>query len=267
LGLAGTLGSNMEVFDAEMFAVKQAMQLASERITFQTEDIWIFSDSQAAIKRIARSGMGAGQAYVKGIQELAESIDTNITIHIHWVPGHMNIYGNDRADEMAKKGTEIQSSGGETITSLSFLKKKIKEESLLEWNKQWANARNKSRSYSKFECYPRWKALPMIERKQAWSTYVQLKLGHGYFKSYLVRLPGYDTDQCLECKTKQSPEHLILSCKAYREEQKIMRRTAGFKERLTLRLIMNTERGRIALFDYLKETQIATRRWLLGEAD
>jgi hypothetical protein len=103
-------------------------------------------------------------------------------------------------------------------------------------------------------CDLRWKALSKIERKQTWSTYIQLKLGHGYFRSYLIRLPGYDTDQCLVCKTKQSPEHLILSCKAYKEERKTMREAAGFKERLVLKLLMNTEKGRNALLSYLKET-------------
>jgi hypothetical protein len=73
-------------------------------------------------------------------------------------------------------------------------------------------------------------------------------------------------DQCLVCRTKQSPEHLVLSCKIHKEKKKAIRRKAGFKKRLTLRLLMNTERGRKALFSYLKETQIATRKWLLEKA-
>jgi hypothetical protein len=88
---------------------------------------------------------------------------------------------------------------------------------------------------------------------------MQLKLGHGYFKSYLVRLSGYDTDQCLVYKTKQSPKHLILNCKTYKEKRETMRKSAGFKKRLILRLMMNTERERKALFSYLKDTQIVTR--------
>ena len=198
---------------------------------------------------------------------MAESINTNINIHVYWVPGYINIYRNDQADKAAKRETKIQSSSSEAVTSLSYLKKKIKKKSLLKWNREWANTRNRGRFYSKLGCGPRWKALSKIERKQTWSTYIQLKLGHGYFKSYLVRLPGYDTDQCLVCKTKQSPEHLILSCKAYKEERKIIRETADFKKQLILRLLINTEKRRNTLFSYLKETQIATRRWLLGEVE
>ena len=64
---AWNLGSNMEVFDAELFVIKQVMQLTSKQISFQIENIWIFSDSQTAIKRIAKSRVGAGQVYIKDI--------------------------------------------------------------------------------------------------------------------------------------------------------------------------------------------------------
>jgi ribonuclease HI len=73
----------MKVFDAELFATKQAMELAGNGVTFQTEDIWIYSDSQATIRRLSKTNMTAGQVYVRDIQTLAESINMNINIHIH----------------------------------------------------------------------------------------------------------------------------------------------------------------------------------------
>ena len=41
-------------------------------------------------------------------------------------------------------------------------------------------------------------------------------MGHGYFKSYLVRLPDYTINKCSICGTKENPEYLILHCKATR---------------------------------------------------
>jgi hypothetical protein len=46
-----------------------------------------------------------------------------------------------------------------------------------------------------------------------------------------------------------------------------MRKEAGSKESSPLRPLMNTKRGGKALFNYLKETQIATRKWFLEETD
>ena len=122
----------MKVFDAELFVIKQVIYLISKWVSFQIEDIWIFSNSQAAIKRIVKSRVKASQVYIKDIQKLAESINTNINIYIHWIPGYINIYRNDQTDKAVKKETEIQSSSSEAVTSLSYIKKKITKESLLE---------------------------------------------------------------------------------------------------------------------------------------
>ena len=55
------------------------------------------------------------------------------------------------------------------------------------------------------------------------STYTQIKLGHGYFKLYLERLPAYDTNLCNVCKVKQTPEHILLNCRIYKAEQKTLK--------------------------------------------
>ena len=41
-------------------------------------------------------------------------------------------------------------------------------------------------------------------------------MGHGYFKSYLIRLSDYTTNKCSIYGIKENPEHLILYYKATR---------------------------------------------------
>ena len=52
--------------------------------------------------------------------------------HLSWVPGHMNITGNEKADQAAKKETELQQTSAEKFVSFSFIKRKIKESALIE---------------------------------------------------------------------------------------------------------------------------------------
>ena len=47
--LSWNLGSNIEVFDAELFAIEKAFKIAFKKISKFTKNIWIFSNSQAAI--------------------------------------------------------------------------------------------------------------------------------------------------------------------------------------------------------------------------
>ena len=47
--LSWNLGSNIEVFNVELFTIEKAFKIAFERITKFTKNIWVFLDSQAAI--------------------------------------------------------------------------------------------------------------------------------------------------------------------------------------------------------------------------
>jgi len=71
----------MEVFDAELFAIEKAFEIAWNKKQLNTEKIWIFSDSQAAIKRLKNSNLKAGQYYIQSIRKWAEKFH-NSYIHI-----------------------------------------------------------------------------------------------------------------------------------------------------------------------------------------
>ena len=124
----------MKVFDAELFAIEKAFKLALDQISSYTKDIWVFSDSQAAIQRIQKSGVNAGQNHVLAIEKWTVKIKAKyqVDIHLNWVPGHMNIKDNELADQAAKKKTELQKTSTEKYVSFSFIKRKIKESALIE---------------------------------------------------------------------------------------------------------------------------------------
>ena len=67
----------------------------------------------------------------------------------------MNIYGNEKADQAAKKETELQNSSLESYVLLAFIKRRIKESALIEWTNNWLNSTNKGRYYSQFSCKPK----------------------------------------------------------------------------------------------------------------
>jgi len=58
--LSWNLGSNIEVFNAELFTIEKAFKIAFERITKFTKNIWVFSNSQATIQRLQNCNLKAG---------------------------------------------------------------------------------------------------------------------------------------------------------------------------------------------------------------
>ena len=253
----------MEVFDAELFALEKAFKIAWENKQLNTEKVWIFSDSQAAIKRLKNSSLKAGQYYIQSIRKWAEKFQNlGIQMQLEWVPGHMNIRGNELADKAAKKETELQKAAIESYISLAFIKRKIKEKALIDWNDIWSDSKTKGKHYDQFQCKPRWNLKAKRIKKQIWSTYMQLKLEHGYFKSYLSRLPNYDSEICQFCNTRENPEHLLLNCRRYSQIRSKIKSEKQLNQ-LSLKILFSSKSGLEFLFDYLKETGIATRKWLL----
>jgi hypothetical protein len=57
-------------------------------------------------------------------------------IEITWVPGHMGIEGNDRADELAKEATELEPIT--EITTIAKLHRQIHDRLKKEWISEWA---------------------------------------------------------------------------------------------------------------------------------
>ena len=98
------LGPYMEIMDAELYAVHRALEhLKQQRL--EEKQVYIFIDSQAAIKRLQLNSLTGGQELVfKITQSCFYLASKGISINFHWVPSHLGIYGNEIADKLAKKG-------------------------------------------------------------------------------------------------------------------------------------------------------------------
>ena len=156
----------MEVFNAELFAIEKAFKIAWENKQLNTGKVWIFSDSQAAIKRLKNSSLKAGQYYVQSIRNWSKKFqDKAIQLYLEWVPGHINIRGNDLTNKAAKKGTKLQYITPKSYISLVFIKRKIREKGLIKWNNIWSKSKSKGKHYNQFKCKPKWKQSASIVKK------------------------------------------------------------------------------------------------------
>src|SRR5436190_16107554 len=95
---------------------------------------------------------------------------------------------------------------------------------------------------------------------------MQLKLGHEYFKSYLVKFLSYSSNRCFTCGIKEDPEHLILHCKNTKYIREELKKKFDIKK-FSLKNFFNTKIGQEFLFKFIEKTQIGTRNWLLQTAD
>jgi len=108
------MGYNQEAYDAECAALARALESAARRHR-TPERVTIFTDAQAAIRRMSSDEPGPGQQYAlqarKHIPTLRRA-RTGIVIEIRWCPANKGITGNEKADEWAKIAAEAPDTRG-----------------------------------------------------------------------------------------------------------------------------------------------------------
>ena len=189
------------------------------------------------------------------------------------MPGHVGIYGNEQADKAAKIAAaadianfdnNIIDCSGEIGISLTYLRRMSKNSLLQQWYNYY-NSAKKGAYYQNLDIQPVWKPPNLLIKapRLVWSSYIQLKLGHGYFKSYLKRLPSYNFDNKCDCNniSIQLPAHLLLSCSKYQAAREKMKDFLKISD-ISLKILFTKREGILAILNFLKETQIARRNWL-----
>lgn len=196
-------------YTAELLAIMEAINLSSNE---PFDNITIVTDSKSSIQAIA--SLNYQHPIVNSIRHSIITGQKRITLC--WVPSHVGVLGNERADELARN-----SIGTLPISHVSLprsdIKCDIKRRLRIAWQQQWdAMHANKLHEIiplipKKYvDCYPR-----------SWSvTLNRLKLGHtrlthGHYMS------GSPQPFCEDCIVPLTIKHIMVECPNYNQERVI----------------------------------------------
>lgn len=224
-GQTSHLGTNKEVYDAELLAIEQAIRRFIDR-NQQTRNYTIFSDSQSAIERCRNDKSGPGQAIARSIINGSLRLPINrCTVSLRWAPAHKGVPGNEMADQLAKEAAGRSEDGVGWIpseASLAFLKRKTSEVRRPA-TKEWMRDRtSKSTAYIPWEKEGIGKNL-RNEKKGVAARYCQLMTGHAVIAPYLKeKLKKRDSDACWWCESgrRQTRDYLFKECSRWKNEIK-----------------------------------------------
>lgn len=248
------LGAYVEVADAELFAIQQALQ-ATVDSTPSTRRLFIFSDSQAAIQKLS----GWNPLAVKARTLAAQLAEQGCKITISWCPSHVNIFGNELADKLAEKA--LSKAPIDSWISHSYIKRMVKSTTLDLWRAQWESWADidytgLGRLYRQISRYSlRFHTKVNFDFQSSWPIYIQLKTGVGPFKRYLYLIGKSDTALC-PCGSgaQQTSLHIILHCARFRAlRSEYLRRMVQPFNATTL---FCTNVGKKALLEFLQVSQL-----------
>lgn len=267
------IGSSQLVYNGELEAITQAIEYSSQFAKSNSKSkpnsnsnlkFRVFSDNQAGLLRLKSPGDTPGQGcQIRAIESAKSIVANDASIELLWVPGHSNIFGNELVDELAKEAT-LEEPLSET-TSFAVLGSNIKRKRISEWIEHLEGA--KPSTYSKrFGYNPKSKLqIPNSTKREYASAFYQLKIGHGYLKSYLYRFDHSANDKC-SCGSRETTEHLLLSCKNLTFARSKLKEKLNSND-LTIKLLLHTQIGIVKTLEFLQETKILTRKWHLERVE
>jgi len=270
-GINTHMGYNQEAYDVECAALARALESASRR-NMTPERVTIFTDAQAAIRRMASDEPGPGQQYVIQARMHIAALRRarpGITIEIQWCPAHKGIAGNEKADEWAKiaaeepdtRGVEWLSYSDRTevramplTRSLANLKREISE-------KKWRpDLQDDIPDAKKSEAGRR----GIWEIQEDRLTFYQVKTGHCLTGQRHNRTKNRSTPQCWWCwYPTQTREHLF-KVSGVEAPQKILwaeakEESGRWKDRWKIWDLLADERCGRTVLDFLSSTDVRRR--------
>ena len=258
------LGSNKEVFDAELYGIAEGLRIA-QRLSQRREGcktVRIFSDSQAALKAVQQAGI-LSQWLTTRIRERAESLAAQgLEVELHWVPGHVGCFGNEEADKAAKQAAAKIPGRAERFATIPYLRRQNTEQRKKECSAWLAKQCKKHRSYYGS---PKIDAEAMKAPKKLAQRLFQLRLDVAPTAVWLRRMKKRDSPTCWHCQgTRMTRDHLIRDCPAFREARQRLwvaarQADSAISHHWPAGRILACRRATPALLSFLEQTGIGKR--------
>src|SRR5579859_2012914 len=222
------------VYVAEVVAFKLAANIVQESGNLYEKSV-IYLDSQAAAKGLTKPNKQSGQQILISVLENIETIKAltpNITLI--WIPGHMEIVGNEKADEAAKEAAKskkvdvnfthkpLKSSRSNVINQI------VKKDWLDAWKNGKDNAKQLRRITTKAQDQESKKLYNSINNRTSLAQLARLRTGHCSLNQYLHRF-GIEESPLCECGNEaiENVEHYLLHCPRYDRQRSKLRKEVG----------------------------------------
>ncbi|KIJ39724.1 hypothetical protein M422DRAFT_174834, partial [Sphaerobolus stellatus SS14] len=226
------------VYEAELVGMILGLEmLRRERRTVTAA---IYLDNQAAIKATQKDDeVGPAQHLRREAESLYSRVITKhegINFSLVWVPGHVGIEGNEKADSEAKAAargegsptTELPQALRNPLPLSTSAVKAAYKLSIPEQHKRLLMNAGRLERIQRVDAnapataYRR--TVRSLSRRQT-SILTQLRTGHNPLNHHLHRIGARETPFCAHCGTKRETVfHFIMSCEAYREQRTLLRK-------------------------------------------
>jgi ribonuclease HI len=198
---------------AESIAIQQALHHITD-CNLHDIKLAIFTDSLQTIDSIEKAATSIYSSthteIINQIQDLQEK--SNITTEIIWIPSHVGIQANEKADRLAKMAAAQETPPEDRIPNKTDRKQQIIDYINSQWQAIY-NDKPTGRHYKTIE--------PTVSRKIKYSdnnrhketTITRFRLGKCCLNAYLHEIHCHPTGLCEHCQVPETIQHFLIDCK------------------------------------------------------
>ncbi|XP_020298802.1 uncharacterized protein LOC109863035 [Pseudomyrmex gracilis] len=188
--------------------------------------VTIFSDSRSALSAVrSRFNPRSSSYLVLRVKSVLLDMERAGTLtRLVWIPSHVGIRGNERADALAKDAIPhgVDSQLGVPLREIKNYWKKDMFTELFDWCSREAAVRGffYCHKYLTRFCHP-WFAFFNIRRRTV-TTFNRLCSGHSSLRAHLFRFRIVDSPLCPACGVEESPNHMFWVCPEFDKEHQLL---------------------------------------------
>ena len=208
-----SLNKYFSIFSAELYAILESLKWAKGH---QYRKIAILSDSLSSLQAIEGR---MDNHIVKNIwTNYNQLLRCNCEVILVWVPAHVGIEGNERADALAKDATGEEQNLPLTTMDANYLTSQFCREL---WKIEYQSIKPDS-FYKTFwpEAVKTQESTTLSRRYSR--IFFRITTGHCGLNQHLHRIGKHENGLCELCGTEETMEHFILKCPRYENHRQTL---------------------------------------------
>lgn len=208
--LKKALPTESSIFTAEICAIDLALSIIEKD---EHRKFLIFSDSLSVLTSLNNKKLE--NPLIIKLTNRIDSLSEHKEIFICWIPSHIGIRGNERADLAAKSALNLKP---DTINiPYTDFKPKINQLIHAKWQRQWNNNTN-NKLYQIKPILEKWRQTPPKSRKEQ-VVITRIHIGHTKLTHSFI-LKQEQQPQCPFCQKTCTIKHLFVECRALDKDRK-----------------------------------------------
>jgi len=232
------INDSSSVYTAELTAIKLTLTYITQHHNTANTKVVILSDSLSSLTSIDVGRSASKPNLLNKVLGLIDRIQADLTFV--WIPSHVDITGNEIADQIAGTATSYNDITHDVELELHEMQSLAERHIMKLWQTRWQECTT-SAHYKTLEPAVS-KTIKYTHNARSSEVLItRLRLGKCNLNNFLKMIKKHDTGNCASCGQLETIEHFLIHCKSHLANE-IKKKCNELKLSHTLKTVLTDER-------------------------